>query len=79
MTLTYSIQDRVKVEPRPALLRRAPRVSGAKQRPSHGLVVHRSIQTEPSTTATIEPTLSIEEMIRRFTEEQPPQLYRGGA
>lgn len=79
MTLTYSIHDRVKVEPHPSIVRRAARVSPAKQRPSHGLVVHRSTLIEQSTAETIEPTLSIEEMIRRFTEEQPPQLYRGGA
>jgi hypothetical protein len=79
MSLTYSIHDRVKVEPRSAILRRAARVSGAKQRPFHDVVVHRSTLIEQSTAPTIEPTLSIEEMIRRFTEEQPPQLYRGGA
>jgi hypothetical protein len=43
------------------------------------LAVHRSTPTERSRAAIIEPVLSIEEAIRRFTDEQPAQLYRGGA
>lgn len=79
MTQTHSIHDRVKPDLYPAIFRRTARVSAARQRPFQRLAVHRPIPTEQGTTATIEPTLSIEEMIRRFTEEQPMQLYRGGA
>ena len=79
MTLTHSIHDRVKPESHPAIFRRATRVSATKHRPFQRLAVYRPILTEQSTVAMIEPTLSIEEMIRRFTEAQPAQLYRGGA
>jgi hypothetical protein len=79
MTLTHSLHDRVKSQPYPAMFRRAARPSAAGRRPSHGLVVHRSAPTERSRAEIIEPVLSIEEAIRRFTEEQPAQLYRGGA
>lgn len=79
MTLTHSILDQVKPQTYPAMFRRAVRPSAARQRPSHGLAFHRSTPTERSRAAIIEPVLSIEEAIRRFTDEQPPQLYRGGA
>lgn len=79
MTLTQSILNQVKPQLYPALFRRAARPSAARQRPSHGLAFHRSTPTERSRAEIIEPELSIEEAIRRFTDEQPPQLYRGGA
>ena len=79
MTLTHSIHDRVNPQPYPAMFRRAVRLTAARRRPSQGLAIHRSMPTERSTTEIVEPTLSIEDMIRRFAEEQPPQLYRGGA
>ncbi|MCK7580296.1 MAG: hypothetical protein MZV65_34755 [Chromatiales bacterium] len=79
MTPTHSIHDQVKPQPYPAMFRRAARPSAAGRRSSHGPAVHRSAPTERSRAEIIEPVLSIEEAIRRFTEEQPPQLYRGGA
>jgi hypothetical protein len=55
------------------------RVSRASSGEYQRLPVRRLRRTRASEPPMIEATVSIEDLIARYLEEQPPQLYRCGA
>ncbi|MFD2112066.1 hypothetical protein [Thiorhodococcus fuscus] len=64
---------------RRAASKRMPRFSSLQIDASARGTGRRPIRTAPNARQAVEPTLCIEDAIRRFAETQPAQLYRGGA
>ncbi|MBK1717045.1 hypothetical protein [Thiocystis violacea] len=76
---TYAIQARTIQNVLPVTSRWTPRVFRVPISAAKRVTGRWPARAETSVRQAVEPFLCIEEAIRRFVEEQPAQLYRGGA